>query len=260
MDKSNTFTCNDGNKSKNKLNSAAKSLLHNVIRHTDSHNRHMEEAEMWQLHLKMKGKINLGLLCKNHERKKDTQEFKDVKIENSFLFDDRQDDLGWKKRKSKKAHMDDSEDRNVGEASNSTYWMRQLYKFEENDPDRWGHSGYKELYPGDCESDGDQKKKKKKQKKKKKEKDKDFNSPVCKKKKKKKATKTISRKEDKKLKKERKRKRSDSLSSFEADMRKLEEKNSITKKRKYSQEDIAGDEHLAYEPHHRKMLRRKTSF
>lgn len=48
----------------------------------------MEEAEMWQLHFKMKGKVNL--LCKyQNELKKDTREFKDVKIENSFLYDDR---------------------------------------------------------------------------------------------------------------------------------------------------------------------------
>uniref|UniRef100_A0A1X7SGD7 Uncharacterized protein n=1 Tax=Amphimedon queenslandica TaxID=400682 RepID=A0A1X7SGD7_AMPQE len=33
------------------------------------------------------------------------------------------------------------------EETSSTYWTRQLMKVEENDPDRWGHSGYKELYP-----------------------------------------------------------------------------------------------------------------
>lgn len=29
----------------------------------------------------------------------------------------------------------------------SNYWNRKLMEIEEKDPDRWGHSGYKELYP-----------------------------------------------------------------------------------------------------------------
>ncbi|XP_072547290.1 uncharacterized protein NKAPD1 isoform X2 [Salminus brasiliensis] len=35
------------------------------------------------------------------------------------------------------------------------YWTRKLYEFEENDPDRWGHSGFKELYPEEFQSDGE---------------------------------------------------------------------------------------------------------
>ncbi|XP_062376930.1 NKAP domain containing 1 isoform X3 [Sardina pilchardus] len=34
------------------------------------------------------------------------------------------------------------------------YWTRKLYEFEANDPDRWGHSGFKELYPEEFKSDG----------------------------------------------------------------------------------------------------------
>ncbi|CAM4552872.1 unnamed protein product [Leuciscus chuanchicus] len=34
------------------------------------------------------------------------------------------------------------------------YWTRKLYEFEANDPDRWGHSGFKELYPEEFHSDG----------------------------------------------------------------------------------------------------------
>ncbi|KAF1394206.1 hypothetical protein PFLUV_G00024130 [Perca fluviatilis] len=35
------------------------------------------------------------------------------------------------------------------------YWSRKLYEFEANDPDRWGHSGFKELYPEEFESDSE---------------------------------------------------------------------------------------------------------
>ncbi|AWO98815.1 Hypothetical protein SMAX5B_004538 [Scophthalmus maximus] len=39
------------------------------------------------------------------------------------------------------------------------YWTRKLYEFEANDPDRWGHSGFKELYPEEFKSDGERTKK-----------------------------------------------------------------------------------------------------
>ncbi|XP_067307875.1 NKAP domain containing 1 isoform X2 [Pseudorasbora parva] len=35
------------------------------------------------------------------------------------------------------------------------YWTRKLYEFESNDPDRWGHSGFKELYPEEFNPDGE---------------------------------------------------------------------------------------------------------
>lgn len=35
-------------------------------------------------------------------------------------------------------------------------WNKKLYDYEANMPDRWGHSGYKELYPEEFETDSDQ--------------------------------------------------------------------------------------------------------
>ena len=32
-------------------------------------------------------------------------------------------------------------------------WNKKLYDYESNIPDRWGHSGYKELYPEEFETD-----------------------------------------------------------------------------------------------------------
>lgn len=36
------------------------------------------------------------------------------------------------------------------------YWNKKLYEYEANMPDRWGHSGYKELYPEEFDTDSDQ--------------------------------------------------------------------------------------------------------
>jgi len=52
----------------------------------------------------------------------------------------------------------------------SSYWTKKLMKVEEDDPDRWGHAGYKELYPEEfaesksSESSDEPKKHKKKRK------------------------------------------------------------------------------------------------
>ncbi|KAH9509214.1 hypothetical protein Btru_046450 [Bulinus truncatus] len=141
-----------------KLHQGAKSLLRNVIRHTDTHNRHLEEAEMWNLHSKIKNHCNSSddKTDKQNERKYKNNEgrnFKDQDIQSSFLYDDREE-VEWRRRGTKRAHMDDEPGDREGQAgSQSTYWLRQLHSFEEADPDRWGHSGFKELYPEVYDSD-----------------------------------------------------------------------------------------------------------
>ncbi|KAK3750539.1 hypothetical protein RRG08_013916 [Elysia crispata] len=149
------------------LQLGAKSLLRNMIRHTDTHNRLLEEAEMWQLHKRMKDGSSSP---EDIDRRggKGSGGLKEPKIENSFLYDDRravdsptQSRYGQKRR----AHMDEEGlgcilMKRGGELSgdqrgqsSSTYWQRQLFKAEENDSDRWGHGGFKELYPQDFASD-----------------------------------------------------------------------------------------------------------
>ncbi|CAG5114951.1 unnamed protein product [Candidula unifasciata] len=132
------------------LHQGAKSLIRNVIRHTDTHNRLLEESEMWQTYYRLKRE-------KPDESDNKGNAFRDPDVKNSFLYDDRKD-MRWERsyrRGLKQAHMDEiAENRqtDIG-SSNSTFWMRQLQKVEDNDPERWGHAGFKELYPDAFDSD-----------------------------------------------------------------------------------------------------------
>lgn len=99
-----------------------KSVLRNYIRHADTHNRVQEEREMWRLR-QLEQQTQLQSY---HSKPRHT-------LTRGRLLSDTLRD-----------RPDDSEEE---EESSSSYWTRQLMKVEENDPDRWGHSGYKELYP-----------------------------------------------------------------------------------------------------------------
>uniref|UniRef100_A0A0B6ZDC4 Uncharacterized protein n=1 Tax=Arion vulgaris TaxID=1028688 RepID=A0A0B6ZDC4_9EUPU len=157
------------------LHKGAKSLLRNVIRHTDTHNRMLEESEMWQLYHRMKRAPSNDKDEANIDKKKTdkvkragdgrkyssedrVKDFREPDIHQSFLYDDRKN-MRWEgvsRRAMKRAHMDDSSDedrQNISALSKSTFWMRQLHKAEEGDPDRWGHTGFKELYPDAFDSD-----------------------------------------------------------------------------------------------------------
>ncbi|XP_077397218.1 uncharacterized protein NKAPD1 [Festucalex cinctus] len=105
-----------------------KTLLRNVIRHTDAHNKIQEESEMWKLRgweVQMSNNSHLSA----------------TKTIRGQMHCDR---LSY--QSSASLEHNDREAR---------YWTRKLYQFEDNDPDRWGHSGFKELYPEEFESDSD---------------------------------------------------------------------------------------------------------
>ncbi|XP_036393141.1 uncharacterized protein NKAPD1 [Megalops cyprinoides] len=110
-----------------------KVLLRNVIRHTDAHNKIQEESEMWKL--------------RDMERQAPAQ-------------------TAFHKRTPAHMHRGHMHcDRFLEETSVSArdrtderearYWTRKLYEFEASDPDRWGHSGFKELYPEEFELDSE---------------------------------------------------------------------------------------------------------
>ncbi|XP_070685693.1 uncharacterized protein NKAPD1 [Pempheris klunzingeri] len=106
-----------------------KTLLRNVIRHTDAHNKIQEEMEMW----KMRG---WEVQMSDHKHLPNTESVR------GQMHCDRVPD----RSRERDSEHEDRETR---------YWSRKLYEFEANDPDRWGHSGFKELYPEEFESDSE---------------------------------------------------------------------------------------------------------
>ncbi|KAK9521029.1 hypothetical protein VZT92_020871 [Zoarces viviparus] len=106
-----------------------KTLLRNVIRHTDAHNKIQEETEMW----KMRG-------WEVHKHLPDTKNVRGQM--HCDRVSDQPRDLS--RSRERVSEHDDREAR---------YWSRKLYEFKASDPDRWGHSGFKELYPEEFESD-----------------------------------------------------------------------------------------------------------
>ncbi|CAL8334924.1 unnamed protein product [Boreogadus saida] len=120
--KSDLFPCAQGST----MAKWGKFLLRNVLRHTDAHNKIQEEKEMW----KMRGSQT------------QTPEVSTREAQRGNMHCDRVSDCP----KSRPSEQDDQAAR---------YWSRKLYEFEANDPDRWGHSGFKELYPEEFSSDSE---------------------------------------------------------------------------------------------------------
>ncbi|XP_031729455.1 uncharacterized protein NKAPD1 [Anarrhichthys ocellatus] len=108
-----------------------KTLLRNVIRHTDAHNKIQEETEMW----KMRG-------WEVHKHLPDTKNAR------GQMHCDRVSDQPRDLSRSRE-RVSEHDDRDA------RYWSRKLYEFKASDPDRWGHSGFKELYPEEFESDSE---------------------------------------------------------------------------------------------------------
>uniref|UniRef100_A0A8C2X530 Uncharacterized protein n=1 Tax=Cyclopterus lumpus TaxID=8103 RepID=A0A8C2X530_CYCLU len=102
-----------------------KTLLRNVIRHTGAHNKIQEEMEMW----------------KTRNWEVHTSHDKHLGQMHCDRVSDQPRDLS--RSRERVSEHDDREAR---------YWSRQLYEFKASDPDRWGHSGFKELYPEEFES------------------------------------------------------------------------------------------------------------
>nr|XP_020648798.1 uncharacterized protein C11orf57 homolog [Pogona vitticeps]XP_020648804.1 uncharacterized protein C11orf57 homolog [Pogona vitticeps]XP_020648811.1 uncharacterized protein C11orf57 homolog [Pogona vitticeps]XP_020648820.1 uncharacterized protein C11orf57 homolog [Pogona vitticeps] len=117
-----------------------KVLLRNVIRHTDAHNKIQEETEMWKI----------------REMEKQSQDvpWGKKKFPNSSCSRMRSDgfdeEAAWKGRDLASVSVETEDDlRHV------RYWNKKLYEYESNMPDRWGHSGYRELYPEEFDTDSD---------------------------------------------------------------------------------------------------------
>ncbi|XP_014890613.1 uncharacterized protein NKAPD1 isoform X1 [Poecilia latipinna] len=112
-----------------------KTLLRNVIRHTDAHNKIQEEMEMWKMR-------DWEIQASDHKH------LPNADIMRGGMHCDRVSDhpRNMSAGRERASEHDDREAR---------YWTRRLYEFEAGDPDRWGHSGFKELYPEEFDTDSD---------------------------------------------------------------------------------------------------------
>ncbi|XP_062329022.1 NKAP domain containing 1 [Osmerus eperlanus] len=111
-----------------------KVLLRNVIRHTDAHNKIQEESEMWKMRDMEKTSCHKQMPVMDGNR--------------GHMHCDR---IGSESR-ARSGSQERSSGQNEREAR---YWTRKLYEFEAKDPDRWGHSGFKELYPEEFRIEGE---------------------------------------------------------------------------------------------------------
>ncbi|XP_035597973.1 NKAP domain containing 1 [Oncorhynchus keta] len=116
-----------------------KVLLRNVIRHTDAHNKIQEESEMWKLRWMEKGPST------SHRPMPPSSNPSRSHMHCDRVEDGSVDRLGDRLRR--REHSSGQDEREA------RYWTKELYDFEANDPDRWGHSGFKELYPEEFKSD-----------------------------------------------------------------------------------------------------------
>ncbi|XP_078355593.1 uncharacterized protein NKAPD1-like, partial [Oculina patagonica] len=114
-----------------------KGLLKNVIRHTDAHNKIQEESEMW----------------KQYELMSNRKKERNGSPSNNS------------KRFAGRMRCDDDD---ADQQPKSSFWTQQLFNYEANDSERWGHSGYRELYPEEFENKTSEEKLPKSKKKKKK--------------------------------------------------------------------------------------------
>ncbi|CAB3979772.1 Hypothetical predicted protein [Paramuricea clavata] len=98
--------------------SVDKSLLKNIIRHTDAHNKIQEQNEMWK---------QWELKKQSHERDESYKHDRRTSRSRGYM----RSDMGLSSAAKKE----------------SLKWNRLLQDYEETRKDRWGHSGYEELYP-----------------------------------------------------------------------------------------------------------------
>ncbi|XP_010722071.1 uncharacterized protein NKAPD1 isoform X1 [Meleagris gallopavo] len=122
-----------------------KVLLRNVIRHTGAHNKIQEESEMWKIR-EWEKQAEETFWRRRSKVLADTSSSR----MRSDGFDEEGHRVDWKTKNSR--FLNPVED----DLLRARSWNKKLYECEANIPDRWGHSGYKELYPEEFDTDSDQ--------------------------------------------------------------------------------------------------------
>ncbi|XP_062052998.1 uncharacterized protein NKAPD1 isoform X2 [Lepus europaeus] len=119
-----------------------KVLLRNVIRHTDAHNKIQEESDMWKIRELEKQMEDAYQGTKRKMLPSSSSRMR------SDGFDEESQRDYWKPKNEISGTLED-------DFLKAKSWNKKLYDYEANMPDRWGHSGYKELYPEEFETDSD---------------------------------------------------------------------------------------------------------
>ncbi|XP_027628680.1 uncharacterized protein NKAPD1 isoform X2 [Tupaia chinensis] len=120
-----------------------KVLLRNVIRHTDAHNKIQEESDMWKIRELEKQMEDAYRGTKRKMLPSSSSRMR------SDGFDEESQRDYWRPKNEISGTLED-------DFLKTKSWNKKLYDYEANMPDRWGHSGYKELYPEEFETDSDQ--------------------------------------------------------------------------------------------------------
>ncbi|XP_032694242.1 uncharacterized protein NKAPD1 isoform X2 [Lontra canadensis] len=120
-----------------------KVLLRNVIRHTDAHNKIQEESDMWKIRELEKQMEDAYRGTKRKMLPSSSSRMR------SDGFDEESQRDYWRPKNEISGTLED-------DFLKAKSWNKKLYDYEANMPDRWGHSGYKELYPEEFETDSDQ--------------------------------------------------------------------------------------------------------
>ncbi|KAK1140642.1 hypothetical protein AOXY_G37319 [Acipenser oxyrinchus oxyrinchus] len=119
-----------------------KVLLRNVIRHTDAHNKIQEESEMWKMREMEK---QTPVIQQKWQPTKPAPDFGRCKMRS-----DRSPEETHSERRGAPAGHTSEQDRREAK-----HWTKKLYDFEASDPNRWGHSGFRELYPEEFHTHSD---------------------------------------------------------------------------------------------------------
>ncbi|XP_017523028.1 uncharacterized protein NKAPD1 isoform X2 [Manis javanica] len=120
-----------------------KVLLRNVIRHTDAHNKIQEESDMWKIR-----ELERQMEDAYRGTKRKMSPSSSSRMRSDGFDEESQRDY-WRPKNEISGALED-------DFLKAKSWNKKLYDYEANMPDRWGHSGYKELYPEEFETDSDQ--------------------------------------------------------------------------------------------------------
>jgi hypothetical protein len=114
----------------NRRHFIGKTVLRNVIRHTDAHNRAVEEDECWRLY---------NARCASDVQNKTSVKRENIEANSSTQFQLNVQSQSASQHSEQMDHLDHS--------GTTNYWMHKFHAVESSDKERWDHSGYKELYP-----------------------------------------------------------------------------------------------------------------